>query len=256
MKKNNMCLPQTLNNGVIKLPMNLQFHADAPAGDGGEGENNSTAAPETQQPETQPSQTDGKTFSQEQLNKMMAREKWEGRSEMLSMFGLPDNKDGIAQLRQIALAVNGLNFGVTNTTTNADAQAQVANVVNPEASQANTPEAAQANLAVQQQQAEMLTRAQIKAELALNQVKPEYVDDAMTLIKAQVNLLEHSEQDIADAVKEFKAKRSIFFGAGQQVVTSTGSTPSANGTATTTSSSGTSAQALGKRLAAINKSQK
>ena len=71
------------------LPFNLQFFAD---GDGGTGEEGSKAGAETTAADqTQQQQSSGeKTFTQEEVNSIGAREKNQGKSSILKLFGCAD----------------------------------------------------------------------------------------------------------------------------------------------------------------------
>lgn len=130
---------------------------------------------------TVPAQPAAKTFTQDEVNAIAAREKNEGRKSVLNKYGLTEEQlSGIAQ------------------------------VLNPTASPAG---AAQQPQAVDNTETlRRLLIAETKAELAISGVKADAVEDMATLVTARLKLDGYTKEDIQNAVKEIKTRHSASFG--------------------------------------------
>ena len=175
---------------------------------------------EPQQPASQPQQPAVRTFTQEEVNRMMAKEKGQGRNAVYNELGIsPDDEEAIAIVRQLMSGRATENSDVTKLTARVE-------------------------------EAEARAR-EAEAKLALLEagVLPDYVEDAMAIAAAR------GVEDPKEAVKELKPRYPMYFsepaakqqpGSGSTGQRGTGATPKA--------SSGTPKQpekgSMGKRLAA------
>lgn len=125
----------------------------------------------------------GKTFTQEQVNKMMTREKNQGRSAALKELGI-DPKDSKMVARVKALI---------------------------ESQKTDEQKAAEKDAENQTKMNEAVQRAQVaeaKAEAMMLGVKTQYVDDVVTLALAKMT----EDSDLKTIIGEFKTKYPIWFG--------------------------------------------
>lgn len=112
-----------------------------------------------------------KTFSQEQVNKMMAREKSQGRAAALRELGIdPKNSKAIAALQSILKN----NFSDNDNSEKAIAETEK-----------------RANI------------AETKVEIMKQGISPKYVDDAVVLVMSR---LDEYGADLSTVVKELKTK--------------------------------------------------
>jgi hypothetical protein len=124
-----------------------------------------------------------KTFTQEQVNKMMAREKNQGRSAALRELGI-DPKDS----KMVAMVKALIESQKTDEQKAAEKDAE---------NQAKMKEA--------EQRAQI---AEAKAEAMMLGVKAQYVDDVVTLALAKMT----EDSDLKTIIGEFKTKYPVWFG--------------------------------------------
>lgn len=125
----------------------------------------------------------GKTFTQDQVTRMMAREKNQGRNAVYKELGI-DPKD--------TKAVNMFKAFIESQKT--DEQKAV------EKESEN-----QAKVTEAEQRAQV---AEAKAEAMMLGVKPQYVDDVVTLALAKMT----EDSDLKTVIGEFKTKYPVWFG--------------------------------------------
>lgn len=125
-----------------------------------------------------------KTFTQEQVNKMMAKEKNQGRNSVLSDLGIdPKDKAAIAALKTLI-----------------ESQKTDEQKKNDEAA------AEQKRIAELENKAMI---AEIKAESLMLNVQPQYADDIVTL--ALSKMASSPESELTDILGEFKTKYQAWF---------------------------------------------
>lgn len=125
-----------------------------------------------------------KTFTQEQVNKMMAKEKNQGRNSVLSDLGIdPKDKAAIAALKTLI-----------------ESQKTDEQKKNDEAA------AEQKRIAELENKAMI---AEIKAESLMLNVQPQYADDIVTL--ALSKMASSPESELTDILGEFKTKYPAWF---------------------------------------------
>lgn len=177
-----------------------------------------------------------KSFTQKQLNKMMTREKNQGRNAALRELGIdPKDKKTIALLQSI---LKGTGNGQ---------QSEGANGQQSEG--ANDQQLAEAN--------KRALVAEIKAEAMKQNAQVNFVDDIVTLVMSKMEADE--ESDMSTLVGGFKTKYPAWF----EKATEEDKKESAGQRGTGSSTKGASAKGgkggdsdnLGKRLAAQRKSQ-
>lgn len=174
-------------------------------------------------------QSQGKTFSQEDVNRMMAKEKQQGRNAVFNELGInPDDADAISLIKAL-MAAKGANEG--------DGGNQGDN---------------SAELAQAQERARI---AEMKADAMKAGVKVQYVDDAVDLVRARYS---DENNDFNAILNELKSKYAIWFedteeddkgGAGKRGTGSTISSKNQQG------SKNNQSDGLGKRLAGLRKPQ-
>lgn len=125
----------------------------------------------------------GKTFTQEQVNKMMTREKNQGRSAALKELGI-DPKDS----KMVAMVKALIESQKTDEQKAAEKDAEAQNKMNEAEQRAQTAEA--------------------KAEAMMLGVKTQYVDDVVTLALAKMT----EDSDLKTIIGEFKTKYPVWFG--------------------------------------------
>lgn len=212
----------------------LQFFADDGAGSGsgsaGDGSDGGTGAAGNEGSQgaagsqgdggTNSNAAGGKTFTQEQVNAMMAREKNSARSAILKELGY-DVKDG--KYQETVSTIKGiLDQGKTQQQLDQEARQKAEGDLTSERNRAN-------NL-----------QAQIDAMKA--GVKPDYVDDAIALLSPRVT----DDKPLSKLLEESKTKYPNWF------VESSGS----NGTGSSANparNKGNESGSMGKRLAQSNK---
>lgn len=124
----------------------------------------------------------GKTFTQEQVNKMMTREKNQGRNAALKELGI-DPKDS----KMVAMVKALIESQKTDEQKAAEKDAE---------------NQAKANEAEQRAQV-----AEAKAEAMMMGIKTQYVDDAVILALAKMT----EDSDLKTIIGEFKTKYPIWF---------------------------------------------
>lgn len=125
----------------------------------------------------------GKTFTQEQVNKMMTREKNQGRSAALKELGI-DPKDS----KMVAMVKALIESQKTDEQKAAEKDAENQNKMNEAEQRAQVAEA--------------------KAEAMILGVKTQYVDDVVTLALAKMT----EDSDLKTIIGEFKTKYPVWFG--------------------------------------------
>lgn len=124
-----------------------------------------------------------KTFTQEQVNKMMTREKNQGRSAALKELGI-DPKDS----KMVAMVKALIESQKTDEQKAAEKDAENQNKMNEAEQRAQVAEA--------------------KAEAMMLGVKTQYVDDVVTLALAKMT----EDSDMKTIIGEFKTKYPVWFG--------------------------------------------
>lgn len=125
----------------------------------------------------------GKTFTQEQVNKMMTREKNQGRSAALKELGI-DPKDS----KMVAMVKTLIESQKTDEQKAAEKDAENQTKMNEAERRAQVAEA--------------------KAEAMMLGVKTQYVDDVVILALAKMT----EDSDLKTIIGEFKTKYPIWFG--------------------------------------------
>lgn len=178
------------------------------SGDEGQGSNQNSAA--------------GKTFTQEQVNAMMANEKRTARNALLKDLGY-EVKDG-AKVADVVATVKGiLDQGKT--------QQQLDKEAKENAESAKV--AAESKAATLQAQVDVMKAG----------VKADYVDDAITMLLPKVT----EEKPLTKLLEEYKTKYPVWFGEGSSSGTGSPTNPPRG--------KGGETGGMGKRLAQTNKTQ-
>lgn len=125
----------------------------------------------------------GKTFTQEQVNKMMTREKNQGRNAALKELGI-DPKDS----KMVAMVKALINSQKTDQQKAAEKDAENQSKMDEAEHRAQVAEA--------------------KAEAMMLGVKTQYVDDVVTLALAKMT----EDSDLKTIIGEFKTKYPVWFG--------------------------------------------
>lgn len=165
--------------------------------------------------------TGAKTFTQEDVNRMMANEKRTARSALLKELGY-EVKDG--KITETVATIKGiLDSGKTQQQLDQEART-----------------AAESNLAAEKSKTSAL---QARVDVMTAGVKPEFVDDAITMLLPQVT----EQKTLSKLLEEYKTKYPAWYGE------SSGSVGTGNSTKNGRNTGGTQT-GLGKRLAESNKS--
>jgi hypothetical protein len=174
------------------------------------------------QPEPAPIETPaGKTYTQEQLNSMMANEKRTARQALLKELGfdIKDDKDYRNTVKSIK---DSLDAGKTQQQLDAEAR--------------SAAETAQAQAEAK------ATRLEMKVAALSAGVNPEFLDDVIVLAQSKVS----EDMPVDKVLAEFKTKYPAFFKeSSSNSGTGRPNNPARKGTAGT--------EGLGKRLAKSNK---
>ena len=126
-----------------------------------------------------------KTFSQSQVNRMMTREKNQGRNAVLRELGIdPKDKNAIAAVKAL----------IESQKTEEQKQAEKEKEQNEKMTEAE----------------ERATKAEAKAEAMILGVKPQYVEDVVTLALSKTS--KDEEADLKTIIGEFKTKYPVWFG--------------------------------------------
>lgn len=219
-------LKESLHNRI-----SLQFFAADGAGsgaggdggaagtDGGQGVDNGDQAGSSGAAGSQG--TGAKTFTQEDVNRMMANEKRTARSALLKELGY-EVKDG--KITETIATVKGiLDSGKTQQQLDQEARTTAEN-----------------NLAAEKSKTSAL---QARVDVMTAGVKPEFVDDAIAMLLPQVT----EQKPLSKLLEEYKTKYPAWYGE------SSGSGGTGNSTKNGRNTGGTQS-GLGKRLAESNKS--
>lgn len=165
--------------------------------------------------------TGAKTFTQEEVNRMMANEKRSARSALLKELGY-EVKDG--KYAETVATVKGiLDSGKTQQQLDKEARTTAEN-----------------NLAAEKSKTSAL---QARVDVMTAGVKPEFVDDAIAMLLPQVT----EQKPLSKLLEEYKTKYPAWYGE------SSGSGGTGNSTKNGRNTGGTQS-GLGKRLAESNKS--
>lgn len=205
---------------VIEEESNHNYGNEANSPDDGSNDNdNSSNSSENKEDET-------KSFTQKQLNKMMAREKNQGRNAAFRELGIdPKDQKTISLLQSILKGKEGM---------------QQESATNEQLAEANR----------------RAMIAEVKAEAMKQNAQLNFVDDIVTLVMSKMEADEDS--DISTLIGEFKTKYPAWFekatedGGNQRAVGQRGTGSSAKGNTAKGSKNG-DADSLGKRLAAQRK---
>ena len=126
-----------------------------------------------------------KTFSQSQVSRMMAREKTQGRNAILRELGIdPKDKNAIAAVKAL----------IESQKTEEQKQAEKEKEQNEKMTEAE----------------ERARKAEAKAEAMILGVKPQYVEDVVTLALSKTS--KDEEADLKTIIGEFKTKYPVWFG--------------------------------------------
>lgn len=199
--------------------------AASPAGANGSGSDDSNDSPSD---DNQPA---GKTFSQDDVTRMMTREKQQGRNAVFNELGIDPNDTKTIEMVKAIMA----------------AQKQ----------DEEPPVAPSADLIEAQHRADV---AEAKAEAMMLGAQPKFVDDIVTLATAK--LQDSDETDFKTVVSQIKEKYPVWFGEGgsdvdpKNSVGSRGTGSSIGSNAGAKKDAGAGELSLGQRLAASKKHSK
>nr|DAQ51254.1 MAG TPA: Major capsid protein [Caudoviricetes sp.] len=201
----------------------LQFFADPDAGNQGNGQGGNPDGAQNQQGQNQSQQQqEGKTYTQEQINGMMANEKRTARQAIFSALGI-EVKDGQKYEDVLAETKKILDSGKTQAQLDAEAK-----------------KTAETNLSAEKQKT---ARLEMQVSALKAGVNPDSVDDIITLALSKV-----SETNTIDKVlAELKTKYPSFFGEENKGGSGTGNPNNPK------RSTGSGSDGLGKRLAEASK---
>lgn len=191
----------------------IQFFAEEGAGSNGEGEGASGQ-------EGQNDQSSAKTFTQEDVTRLMANEKRTARSALLKELGyeVKDGKfsDTIADIKKV------LDAGKTQQQLDQEART-----------------AAENDLAAERSKTSAL---QARVDVMTAGVKPEYVSDAIAMLAPQVT----EQKPLSKLLEEYKTKYPVWFG-------ESGGSQGTGGAVNPPRGKGGDLNGMGKRLAQSNK---
>lgn len=199
----------------------LQFFAEGGEGGDGGSQGNSGGGEGGQQNTQGNQQQEGKSYTQEQLNTMMANEKRTARQAILKELGLEykDDKDFKTQMSNIKKT---LDAGKTQQQLDAEAK-KAAEAARDEANA-------------------KATQLEMKVAALSAGVNPDCMDDIITLAAPKVT----EEKPIAKVLEELKTKYPAMFGETQKNTGTGGSTRGSN-------RKSTGEEGLGARLAKAHK---
>lgn len=201
----------------IYKKIGLQFFADGAgeegaAGTGTDGGNAGTGGQGTNPPAA-------KTFTQDEVNTMMANEKRTARNAVLKELGY-EVKDG--KFKETMTTVKGI-LDSSKTQQQLDQEAKTA-----AEERATTAEGKAATL-------------QAQVDVMKAGVKPEYVDDVIAMLLPKVT----EEKPLSKLLEEYKTKYPLWYGESASQGTGGSTNPPRKG--------GTNTEGLGQRLAKANK---
>lgn len=177
---------QNQNNGTDQTGANN-------SGNGGNTQQNNQNQQQSQQNSQQQNNqsiggTGAKTFTQEQVNYMMANEKNQGRNAAFREMGIdPNDPNGINMMNMFKAFMSAIQ----------SPEQQVKNQVNQQQSKIIEAE----NRAI---------KAEVKAEAMQLGIQGQYVDDAVIIIMSKLN----NNTDVKTTVGELKTKYPIWFDTG------------------------------------------
>ena len=199
----------------------LQFFAADGAGSGAGSEGGNAGTEGAQGGDSGSQGTGAKTFTQEDVNRMMANEKRSARSALLKELGY-EVKDG-KYAETIATVKGILDSGKTQQQLDQEARTTAENSLAAEKSKTSA--------------------LQARVDVMTAGVKPEFVDDAIAMLLPQVT----EQKPLSKLLEEYKTKYPAWYGE------SSGSGGTGNSTKNGRNTGGTQS-GLGKRLAESNKS--
>lgn len=204
----------------------LQFFAEGAEGDAGQQseqtQQQDSQTKQTQQEDSQQNQQDSKQYTQEDINRMMAREKRTARQALLKELGY-DPKDEKSFNDTLAEIKKNLDAGKSQQQLDTEAR-----------------KLAETKLADEQAKT---ARLELKVAALAAGVKAEALDDVITLALSKID----DSNTIDKVLKEFKTKYPAFFGESTE----------GKGTGSPTNpprKGGNTQDGMGKRLAQTNKS--
>lgn len=222
----------------MRIKISMQYFADPAANDddnkknnqGNDGQNNDGQQNDGQNKsgsnDSSNASKNDKTFTQEQVSKMMAKEKNQGRNAVYNELGInPKDEEQIAKIKE---------FIESNKS---DAQKQAEKTI-----------AEQTALKEAEDRAKM---AETKAEAMMLGVKPQYVEDAVTLALAKT-----SDGDVKSVLAEFKTKYPVWFETEEEKKKQAKGTGSSLKNQSDKNDDKGKEQGIGARLAAQRKSSK
>ena len=222
-----------MENEMFKIPMQY-FAEDDNKTDGDDGandnSNNSSNDGNNSDNKNVTGSNDGekkeKTFSQEQVNRMMAKEKNQGRNAVYNELGI--NPKDAKQIEAVKAYLES-----QKTDAQKEAEKQIA-----------------ADVAIKEAE-ERAKLAEAKAEAMMLGIKPQFVEDAVTLA-----LSKSDDRDIKSILSEFKTKYPVWF-EDEEGAKSKGTGSSLKGTqANKSNDENNKPQGIGARLAAQRKGAK
>lgn len=212
---------------VAGVSLNKQGSDDS-GNEGDDSGNEGDDSEDNQSQPTAPAQPAEKTFTQSDVTRMMTREKKQGRNSVFNELGIdPNDKKSIAMVKALM-----------------ESQRQSAQPAQPESDAVNE------QLAEAERRARM---AEAKAEAMMLGVKPQFVDDVVTL--ATVRLAEQGEgAEFKDVIGELKSRYPLWFGEDEDDKSATGKRGTGSSVNPDAGSKGSKEdEGIGKRLAAQRK---
>lgn len=212
---------------VAGVSLNKQGSDDS-GNEGDDSGNEGDDSGDNQSQPAAPAQPVEKTFTQSDVTRMMTREKKQGRNSVFNELGIdPNDSKSIAMVKALM-----------------ESQRQSARPAQP------------ASDAVNEQLAEAERRARMaeaKAEAMMLGVKPQFVDDVVTL--ATVRLAEQGEgAEFKDVIGELKSRYPLWFGEDGDDKSATGKRGTGSSVNPDAGSKGSKEdEGIGKRLAAQRK---
>lgn len=204
---------------MYKNRISFQFFAEEGSGEG--SGNSNTQQQNNQNQQSQQNQQQGTQYTQEQLNTMMANEKRTARQALLKSLGI-ELKEGEKYEDAIKRVKSTLDAGKTQAQLDAEAKTKAEG----ERDEAN----------------KKVSSLETKVAALSAGVKPESLDDVITLAQAQVL----AGKTLEDALKNLKEKYPVLFGeAGKNNGTGNPNNPARNKSGNT--------ESLGQRLAKNSK---
>lgn len=213
---------------VAGVSLNRQGSDDSGNEGDDSGEGNDGSEDNQNQNQSAPAQPAERTFSQADVTRMMTREKKQGRNSAFSELGIdPNDTKSIAMVKALM-----------------ESQRQSAQPAQPES------DAVSEQLAEAERRARM---AEAKAEAMMLGVKPQFVDDVVTL--ATVRLAEQGEgAEFKDVIGELKSRYPLWFGEDDDDKSATGKRGTGSSINPDAGSKGSKEdEGIGKRLAAQRK---